>query len=73
MLYWLYKQGGTMSKSNTVVQHAPSGFIMFVAYVAALVYFLNQSNGFWDVVASFFQAIVWPGYLLYYAFQALGV
>lgn len=61
-----------MSKTKTVYQHAPSGFVMFVAYFGALVYFINNANGFWEVFLSFFQAMVWPGIVLYYALQALG-
>ncbi len=54
-------------------QNAPSGYVMFVAYFGALVYFINQANGFWEVVGSFFQAAVWPGYVVYYGLQAFGV
>lgn len=62
-----------MKASNKIIHHAPSGYVMFVAYVGALVYFINHSNGFWEVVLSFLQAAVWPGILLYHALQALGV
>ncbi len=62
-----------MTKSKTVYQHAPSGYVMFVAYVGALVYFINNADGFWEVVFSFIQAAVWPGIVLYYSLQGLGV
>ncbi len=48
-------------------------FSMFVAWVGALVYFVSRADGFWDIIVAFFKACVWPAYLLYYAFQALGV
>lgn len=66
-------KGGFMSKSSSAVQHAPSGFVMFVSYFGALVYFINQASGFWEVVGAFFQAIVWPAFVVYYGLQALGV
>lgn len=62
-----------MSKSSSAAQHVPSGFVMFVAYIGALVYFIDQANGFWEVVGAFFQAIVWPAFIVYYGMQALGV
>lgn len=62
-----------MKHSKTVYQHAPSGFVMFVAWFGALVYFLNQADGFWEVVLAFLQACVWPGILLYHVLQALSV
>lgn len=64
---------GIMKANKSMYHHAPSGFVMFVAYFGALVYFINHADGFWQVVLSFFQAAVWPGILLYHALQALGV
>lgn len=62
-----------MAKDKTIYKHAPSGYVMFTAYIGALVYFINHADGFWQVFFAFFQAAVWPGILLYHAFQALGI
>ncbi len=59
--------------AGNAAQHAPSGYVMLVAYFGALVYFINQADGFWQVAFSFIQAAVWPGIVLYHALQALGV
>lgn len=48
------------------------GFAMFVAWVGALVYFVNQVDGLGNIIIAFFKACVWPAYLLYYVLQALG-
>lgn len=50
----------------------PMGFVMFVAWFGALVYFINHAHGFWEVVLAFLQACVWPAILLYHALGALG-
>ena len=42
-----------------------SGFIFFLAWVGALVYFVNQANDFWGVIIAFFKACVWPAFVLY--------
>ncbi len=60
-----------MAKDKTMYKHAPSGFAMFVAYIGALVYFINHADGFWQVVAAFFQAIVWPGFVVYHVLERL--
>jgi hypothetical protein len=62
-----------MSKKETINNNAPLGYVGFVAYVGALVYFINTANGFWEVVFAFVQAAVWPGIVLYEVLAGLGV
>ena len=50
----------------------PAGFAMFVAWFGALVYFVNQAQGFWEVVLAFLQSLVWPAILVYHVLQTLG-
>lgn len=65
-----------MSKGNGSVkvinQHGPMGFVLFTAFVGALVYFIDKADGFWEVIGAFFQAIVWPGFVIYHVLQLLG-
>ncbi len=61
------------SKKEIAQQNAPSGFVLFVAWFGALVYFMQQAQGFIGFVLAFLKACVWPAYLLYYALLALGV
>jgi len=49
------------------------GFIAFICYIGALVYFIDNANGFWEVVFAFFQAIVWPAFLVYHALGSFGI
>jgi hypothetical protein len=51
---------------------APVGFVLFVAWFGALVYFINHANGFWEVVLAFLKACVWPAIVLYHVLQTLG-
>jgi hypothetical protein len=53
-------------------QHGPMGFVMFVAFVGALVYFLQQAHNFGETLLAFVQALVWPGIVIYHALQLLG-
>ena len=52
---------------------APLGFVGFVTYVGAAVYFVDKADGFWEVIFGFIQAIVWPAFVVYHAMQGLGV
>lgn len=51
----------------------PTGFVLFVAWIGAVFYFVGQVDGFWNIIIAFFKACVWPAYLLYHLLQVLGV
>ncbi len=67
-----------MSKAKQASKNAvdnsasPTGFVLFVAWFGALVYFFEQAVGFFGFVVAFFKACVWPAYLLYEVLSALG-
>jgi hypothetical protein len=54
-------------------QHGPSGFVFFVAYVGAVVYFFDQSPSFGGFFLAIIKAIVWPAFVVYHGLHALGV
>lgn len=58
--------------TKTVVDNGPMGFVLFVAWVGAVVYFVGNVDGFWNIIVAFLQACVWPAYVLYYVLQLLG-
>lgn len=58
---------------KVINQHGPFGFVMFVAWVGAFIYFLQGTKDFGDVIVAFLQACVWPAFVVYHALQALGV
>lgn len=57
---------------KVINQYGPSGFVAFVAWVGAFVYFLQGTKDFGDVLWAFVQACVWPGILVYHVLQSLG-
>ena len=62
-----------MSKHDRVIaDHGPLGFVFFVAFIGAAVYFVEKSEGFWGFFGAIFQAIVWPGFVVYHALKLLG-
>jgi len=60
-------------RTRVMTDHGPFGFIFFVAYIGAAVYFIQHATGFWGVIAALFQAMVWPGFVVYHALQLLHV
>jgi len=49
------------------------GFIFFLCYIGAAVYFVNKADGALEVVFALIKAIAWPAYLVYYGLSGLGI
>ena len=65
-----------MSKEKTVKvmnQSGPLGFVLFLAYMGAAVYFVEQSSGFFGFIWALLKAVVWTAILVYNGFEAFGV
>jgi len=70
------KQTAPNSKNvpvKVIDKSGPTGFVLFVAWFGALVYFVGQVDGFWNIIVAFIKACVWPAYLLYHLLQVLNV
>jgi hypothetical protein len=37
----------------------------FLGFLAAVVYYIQSATSFWDGLVGFFQAIIWPAFLIY--------
>jgi hypothetical protein len=52
----------------------PTGFMFFLAYVGAAIYFIQQSaGGPWEIILALLKAIVWPIFVMYHVLQNLGI
>jgi len=50
-----------------------SGGIYGMAFLGALVYYLQHATSFWTVVLGIFKAIFWPAVLMYKVLELLGM
>lgn len=62
-----------MSKKKAVIDNSQWGYIFFVAYIGAVIYFIERNEGFWGGVLAFLQAAVWPAYLMHAVLGVLGI
>ncbi len=54
----------------TTMKHgAAGGGVYCLGFIGALVYFIQQSSGFWAGVVGVLKAIVWPTFLVYKLFH----
>lgn len=49
------------------------GFTLFLAFVGAAVYFVNQVDGFWNIIVALLKAVIWPAILVYNLLQTFTV
>jgi len=64
---------GDNASVKVINKHGPMGFVLFTAFVGALVYFMQYAHNFGEVLFAFIKAIVWPGFVVYHVLQFLGV
>ena len=61
-----------MRMSNNTGAAAGGGAIYGLGILGALVYFWQQADTFWEYVLALLQGVVWPAFLVYEGFSALG-
>jgi hypothetical protein len=65
-----------MADKNTKVVNQSDGmfgFVFFLAFIGAAVYFVKQSTGMLVFLLAILKAFVWPAYVTYELLKLLGV
>ena len=65
-----------MADKNTQVVNQSDGmfgFVFFLAFIGAAVYFVQQSTGVLGFLLAILKAFVWPAYVTYEVLKLLGV
>jgi len=64
-----------MDNSKRKRLSADNGFnsIYGMAFLGALVYFIQHASSFWEGVLGVFKAIFWPGFILYKVLELLNL
>ena len=57
---------------NNNSSHASGGAVYGLGFIGAAVYFISQAATFGAGLVGFLKALVWPAFLVYEAFKALG-
>lgn len=50
-----------------------AGFALFVAFIGAAVYYIQQATSFGMGVVGFLKALVWPAFLIYDVFKFINM
>ena len=56
-----------------VVSESPMGWVLFMAWIGAAVYFYQLHPGFWGFFLALLQAAVWPAYVVFEVLKALHI
>jgi hypothetical protein len=52
-------------KDTRRVRAGAGGFVYFLAWIGALVYYVQAATGFWGGVLGILKSFVWPAFLVY--------
>ncbi len=58
---------------KVVTNQGAWGWVLFVAYIGAVVYFVQLDPTFWGFILALIKAAFWPAFLVFQALGALGV
>jgi hypothetical protein len=61
-----------MADKNTKVV-SQTGFVFFLAFIGAAVYFVQQSTGVMGFFLAILQAFLWPAYVTYEVLKLLDI
>ncbi|HEY5806272.1 MAG TPA: hypothetical protein VIS56_02700 [Candidatus Saccharimonadales bacterium] len=49
----------------------PSGAVYGLGFIGAVIYFIQQASGFWEIILAILKAVVWPAILTYKLLELL--
>ena len=58
---------------KVVNNQGPMGWVLFTAYIGAVIYFFQLDPNFWNFLLALIKAAFWPAFVLYYGMGALGI
>jgi hypothetical protein len=72
---YMAAENSKRSKSKMVKNGSAGGvgFVFFLAWVGALVYFVQQSEGFWGFILAILKSFVWPAYVIHAVLGLLNI
>lgn len=55
-----------------VVKQGGGNAVYCLGLIGAVVYYVQQANGFWEGILGILKALVWPAFLIYELLKSLG-
>lgn len=62
-----------MRRGKPAGNAGPTGYIFFMGWVGAVIYFVGQVDGFWPIILAVLKSFVWPAYVLYHVLGLLNI
>lgn len=51
----------------------PAGGLWFMGFLGAVVHFVGNADGFWNIILALLKAAVWPAFLINKVFEMLRI
>ena len=52
-------------KAKSVATENSGNLVYCLGLFGAAIYYVQQAEGFWEVIVALFKALFWPGFLVY--------
>ena len=62
-----------MAEKVKVIKEGGGNAVYGLGFIGALVYYIQQADGFWMGVLGILKALVWPAFLVYELLKSLAV
>ncbi|MEL7566388.1 MAG: hypothetical protein AAGU27_16105 [Dehalobacterium sp.] len=59
------------NQRGSTINNSISGGVYGIAFIGALVYFIQRADTFWTGVLGFIKALIWPAVLVYKVLEFL--
>lgn len=57
---------------KVITDHGPLGWVFFMAWLGAVVYFYQLQPGLWGLILAIIKGAAWPGFVVYHALRLVG-
>jgi hypothetical protein len=60
-------------QKNVKNSTGPLGWVYFLGMIASVIYFIQTTDGFWNIVLAFLKAAVWPVFVIHRALELMSI
>ena len=59
--------------AKVINKGGPTGFVLFAAWIGALVYFVQRSDGLGEFLLAVLKSFVWPAFVMHRVLELLAL
>ena len=68
----VYTEFMVKEKTKVVAKESSGNIVYCFGIIGAAVYYIDQANGFWEVILAILKALIWPVFAVYEVLKHVG-